>query len=92
LPVSSLLTGTNLVGFRPSALVGKLWPRPILVVHATHDQVVPFEHGRRLFDAASYPKQPLWVPLNDQNDVLRDSDTADIVREFFDSARSVSAI
>jgi fermentation-respiration switch protein FrsA (DUF1100 family) len=30
---------------------------PVLVIHSPHDEIVPFRHGRALFDAANAPKQ-----------------------------------
>jgi len=30
---------------------------PVLVVHSRHDEIVPFRHGRALYDAANEPKQ-----------------------------------
>jgi len=30
---------------------------PVLVIHSPGDEMVPFEHGKRLFDAAQEPKQ-----------------------------------
>jgi fermentation-respiration switch protein FrsA (DUF1100 family) len=30
---------------------------PVLIVHSKDDTVVPFEHGRRLFEAVRTPKQ-----------------------------------
>ena len=30
---------------------------PVLVIHSRDDEIVPFSHGRRLFDAAGEPKQ-----------------------------------
>lgn len=36
--------------------------RPVLVIHGTADEVVPFQHGQRLYQAAPEPKQALWVP------------------------------
>ena len=30
---------------------------PVLVIHSRHDEIVPFWHGRALFDAANAPKQ-----------------------------------
>ncbi len=29
---------------------------PVLIFHSKHDEMIPFEHGRKLFDAASAPK------------------------------------
>jgi fermentation-respiration switch protein FrsA (DUF1100 family) len=34
---------------------------PLLVLHGTDDRVIPYEHGRRLFDAAPGPKEALFI-------------------------------
>lgn len=34
---------------------------PILVIHSRNDDIIPFRHGRRLFDAARQPKQFLEI-------------------------------
>lgn len=34
---------------------------PVLVIHSKNDDVIPFAHGRRLFDAARPPKQFLEI-------------------------------
>lgn len=36
--------------------VSKISPRPLLIVHGTRDQVVPFDHAERLYEAAGEPK------------------------------------
>jgi len=41
----------------PSRLVGRIAPRPLLVVHGTDDWLVPVKHARRLHAAAGEPKQ-----------------------------------
>jgi pimeloyl-ACP methyl ester carboxylesterase len=43
---------------------------PILIVHGTRDEVVPFEMGRRLFAAASEPKRFYPVEGAGHNDVI----------------------
>jgi fermentation-respiration switch protein FrsA (DUF1100 family) len=30
---------------------------PVLVIHSRNDEIIPFAHGRRLFEKASPPKQ-----------------------------------
>ena len=40
----------------PKDWVAKLSPVPILFIHGTADEVVPFAQGRQLFDAAQEPK------------------------------------
>ena len=42
---------------------------PVLVVHGTEDEVIPFSHGRRLYEAVTGPKQALWVEGGHHNDV-----------------------
>lgn len=42
---------------------------PVLVIHGTEDEVIPWSHGRRLFDAATGPRQSLWVEGAQHNDV-----------------------
>ena len=34
---------------------------PILIVHSRDDEIIPFEHGRRLFEAANEPKEFLEI-------------------------------
>lgn len=41
----------------PSRLVGRIAPRPLLLVHGAHDWLVPPKHARRLYAAAGEPRQ-----------------------------------
>lgn len=41
---------------RPMDRVGGISPRPLLVMHSQDDEVIPFEHGRALYEAAEEPK------------------------------------
>jgi uncharacterized protein len=40
--------------------VGRLAPRPLLIIHSQNDEMIPVEHAFRLFDAAGEPKE-LWI-------------------------------
>lgn len=91
-PLASAQVGTNLSRFRPGALVTKLWPRPILVIHGMRDAIIPFDRGERLFREAMQPKQHLWLPDLDHNQIIEDEDAARAVREFFDNARPLQVI
>lgn len=42
---------------------------PLLVIHGTDDQVVPFWQGRRLYEVARGPKRSLWVEGAGHNDL-----------------------
>ncbi len=43
---------------------------PVLVIHGTEDEVIPFWHGEALFVAAPEPKQALWVEGAGHNDLI----------------------
>jgi fermentation-respiration switch protein FrsA (DUF1100 family) len=43
---------------------------PVLVMHGTEDEIVPFAHGRRLFDAAPEPRRSLWIEAARHNDFM----------------------
>jgi fermentation-respiration switch protein FrsA (DUF1100 family) len=50
-------TGLNLRQVRPVDDVGRIAPRPILIVHGALDGAVPPENARRLYEAAGEPKE-----------------------------------
>ncbi|WP_041565177.1 alpha/beta hydrolase [Nostoc punctiforme] len=43
---------------------------PILVIHGKADDVIPFAHGEKLFNAAISPKLYLWVEEANHNDLF----------------------
>lgn len=45
---------------------------PLLIVHGTKDSVVPFAHGKRLFQRASEPKTFVAIEGGDHNTLVRD--------------------
>ena len=44
----------------PIEVVGRIAPRPLLLMHGDADRVIPLQHSRELFARAGEPKQ-LWV-------------------------------
>ncbi|HEV2150527.1 MAG TPA: alpha/beta hydrolase [Longimicrobiaceae bacterium] len=42
---------------------------PVLVIHGTDDEVIPFSHGKQLYEAAAEPKRFLWVGGAGHNDL-----------------------
>lgn len=46
--------------FEPIDYVGRIAPRPLLIMHGTNDQVVDPAMARRLYEAAGEPKE-LWM-------------------------------
>jgi len=53
-PLSRLVIDDRL---SPHLVVGRISPAPILIIHGTDDRVVPFHHGKMLYDAAAQPKE-----------------------------------
>lgn len=44
----------------PGKVIARVAPIPILLIHGTHDRVIPSHHSKRLFERAKDPKQ-LWI-------------------------------
>ncbi|MBD2121389.1 alpha/beta hydrolase [Trichocoleus sp. FACHB-262] len=43
---------------------------PVLIVHGTADEIIPFQHGEQLFQAARSPKQSFWVEDANHDDLV----------------------
>lgn len=56
------MTGLRLDDLRPVEFVGALSPRPILIMHAGNDEMIPSDSGHRLYQAAREPKELWSVP------------------------------
>ncbi len=87
LPMADLQVGADLSAFSPAAAAANLWPRPLLVVHGMDDEVVPFAQGQAVYDAASEPKQSLWIGDCGHADAIRSGAAMRAVRKYFDTAR-----
>ena len=46
----------------PEEVIGKIAPRPVLLVHGDSDDVIPYPHAERLFLAAGEPKELVRIP------------------------------
>ncbi|VUZ85715.1 Alpha/beta hydrolase family protein [Candidatus Methylomirabilis lanthanidiphila] len=64
LPIGSLLQ----TKYDTLAKIGRI-RAPLLIVHGENDEIVPFRHGRRLFEAASEPKEFYGIPRARHNDL-----------------------
>lgn len=54
---------------------------PVFIVHGEEDRIVPADHGRALFAAASEPKEARFIPAAGHNDIY-DFGAADAVIDF----------
>jgi len=74
----SMLAGD---GFDAIGLIPKI-KRPILIAHGDEDEIVPFELGVKLFEAANEPKKFLRVEGAHHNDVFASTDLMDAIARF----------
>jgi fermentation-respiration switch protein FrsA (DUF1100 family) len=67
-----VMTHVRLLPFDKFVVLEKL-PRvtcPVLVIHGTADEVIPFSHGLKIYAAAPPPKSKLWVEGAGHNDLV----------------------
>jgi len=60
---ASVQLRANLFSSDPIRWIGKIAPRPVLIMHAGADREVPAAQAQQLFDAADEPKE-LWIAPN----------------------------
>jgi fermentation-respiration switch protein FrsA (DUF1100 family) len=63
----ALFLGTKTMGVDPDLVrpiddIGKISPRPVLIMHGGRDELVPADSGARLYAAAAEPKFLWYVP------------------------------
>jgi fermentation-respiration switch protein FrsA (DUF1100 family) len=63
----ALFLGVEAMGIDPDLVrpiddIGKISPRPVLIMHGGRDQLVPADSGERLYTAAAEPKSLWYVP------------------------------
>lgn len=46
--------------YSPERWIGRIYPIPVIIIHGTADEVVPYAHGKMLYDLASEPKE-IWI-------------------------------
>jgi uncharacterized protein len=66
--IAEVRTGVDLKGVRPVDVVGRISPRPLLIIHCRNDQTILPDHSQRIFDAAKEPKQVWWIPTGGHAD------------------------
>ena len=81
--------GSDLRAFAPADAAKALWPRPILVIHGLADEMVRFERGEALFDAAYQPKYEYWIEHAGHEETLKSDHAARLVKRYFDAAARI---
>jgi uncharacterized protein len=81
LPLASLHVGQNLFDVRPGNDIDRIWPRPVLIIHGGNDEIIPFEHGKRLYDRAYEPREKRFTG-GTHNGVLDDPAVVEAIIRF----------
>jgi pimeloyl-ACP methyl ester carboxylesterase len=68
-------SGLSASAVRPVAHVGKISPRPILLIHGLEDRLLSYENSVALYEAASAPKE-LWLVPGANHALARRRDPA----------------
>ena len=65
---------------------------PLLVLHGTDDHVIPFNHGKALYDAAKEPKSKLWINGAGHNNLgyIAGENYWNAIREYLNSIKSAN--
>jgi alpha-beta hydrolase superfamily lysophospholipase len=63
--------------YSPERWIGKIGPVPVIVIHGTADRVVPYAHGKELYDLASEPKGIWTVEGGGHTTALRNPEVRD---------------
>lgn len=71
------------VAAAPEDLVGRIAPRPVLLVHGDSDEVIPYPHAERLFLAAGEPKELVRIP-NGGHQLRRDPRAVDALVDWLE--------
>jgi hypothetical protein len=81
-PLSLVVTGN---AYSPARSIGKLQDTPILLIHGTGDQVVPYHHSVELYEQAHEPKAFWTVEQGKHTDAMTrmDGPYRSALAEFF---------
>ena len=80
-----LLYGYDLCSARPVDEIGRIAPRPVLIIHSTSDVLVPFDHATQLIAAA--PHAETWLVTGPEHARSYNTDPPtynQLVIDFFD--------
>jgi alpha-beta hydrolase superfamily lysophospholipase len=89
LPMAGLQVGADLPAFAPVDAAAELWPRPLLVLHGMNDEVIPFRAGQAVYNAASGPKDNLFIGQCRHAQLLDSPAAERAVQTFFGVARPI---
>lgn len=79
-PDATLQTAQRILEYRPEEVIGRLSPRPVLIMHGEADDVTPVEEAEMLYKAAGDPKKLIVFPNAYHHDVYLDPLFHDVMK------------
>jgi fermentation-respiration switch protein FrsA (DUF1100 family) len=83
-----LRTATDFGALKPERAIGRISPRPLLLVHGDADEVIPVGDAERDFAAAGEPKRLWRLAGGRHGDTLRSAQVMRRIVAFFEQALS----
>lgn len=77
--------------YNPINVIDRVAPTPLLFFHSVNDAIIPFEHGRQLFEAARPPKR-FYATQGKHIHTLHSPQNRKILLDFFDPVDQRSAL
>jgi dienelactone hydrolase len=97
-PDTTLETAELMLEYRPEEVIGRIAPRPVLLMHGAADDLAPVEEAHALYAAAGDPKKLIVFPGAYHHDVYLDplfwevmTHTTDWFQRWLDPPRPPSA-
>lgn len=74
-----LASADAIIDFRPVEWVGRISPRPVLIIGVEEDALTPYEHTEMLFAAAAEPKQLILLHGLTHHDIYKPQRQSDLL-------------
>ncbi len=78
-PSLTLECADQILAYRPQDVVGRISPRPLLIIHGANDDLAPLEEAEALYEDAGDPKELVVLPDAYHHDVYLDPLFAGVV-------------
>lgn len=62
--VYRMRAGIDPYDIAPVEHIGKISPRPVMIIHCPDDDYIPFTHGQSMYEHAGQPKEKWWAPCS----------------------------
>jgi uncharacterized protein len=75
----NLASADAIIDFRPVEWVGRIAPRPVLIIGVEEDALTPYEHTQMLYEAAGEPKELIRLNGVTHHDIYKPQQQSDLL-------------